>query len=187
MKSTLNFTAAILLVTGLSIGFSGCLKEVPENPPKSKTSGFSFEHELTLPGTTEEIYDAVTGDISGWWDHSFSDNPLKFYIDPKPGGGFYEIFDESGDGVLHATVIFAQRGKMLRMDGPLGLSGKAVKLVITYTFEQAGTDSTNFKVAVNGSGEIDEGTPDIVNRVWHHFLFEQLKPYVESGKHKIKE
>lgn len=185
MKSKLKFTAAVILIIVFSFSLSACLKEVPENPPKSKTSGFSFELELVLPGTTEEIYDAVTGDISGWWDHSFSDNPLKFYIDPKPGGGFYEIFDESGDGALHATVIYAERGKLLRMNGPFGLSGKAVNLVVTYSFEQVDPDSTKFVVTVNGHGEIDPGVPDVVKKVWQHFLFDRLMPYVESGKHKI--
>jgi len=185
MKSISNTITAIILLLIISFLQTGCLKEVPENQPKVKKSEFSFEHELILPGTTEEIYDAVTGDISGWWDHSFSENPLKFYIDPKPGGGFYEIFNESGDGVLHATVIFAERGKMLRMDGPLGLSGQAVKLVMTYTFEKADSKTTKLLLTVNGAGEIKEGTSEIVKSVWHHFLFDQLKPYVESGKHKI--
>lgn len=185
MKIIPKIITANILTIIISLILTGCLKEVPENPPKLKKLGFSFEHELILPGTTEEIYDAVTGDISGWWDHSFSDNPQKLYIEPKPGGGFYEIFNESGDGVLHATVIFAERGKMLRMDGPLGLSGKAVKLVITYIFEQVDQETTKLVLIVNGSGEIEEGTFEIVKNVWHHFLFDQLKPYVEAGKHQI--
>ena len=35
------------------------------------------------------------------------------YIEPRPGGGFIEIFDDEGNGVLHATVIYADRGKLL--------------------------------------------------------------------------
>ena len=76
-----------------------------------QVKGFVFQIEQDLPGAPEIIYDAITGDISGWWDHSFSQNPKKFYIEAKPGGGFYEIFDDSGDGVLHGTVIYAKRGK----------------------------------------------------------------------------
>ena len=147
----------------------------------SKYSVFSFEQNLTLPGTTTQIYDAITGDISGWWDHSFSDKPYKLYIDAIPGGGFYEIFDASGDGVKHATVIYSDRGKMLRFDGPLGLSGKAVQIVTTYEFLAAGTDSTMLKLIVHGSGEVEEGVPVIIESVWRHFLFERFKPYVEGG------
>ena len=148
---------------------------------------FTINHQLTLPGTPELIYDAITGDISDWWDHSFSEKSALFYIDAKPGGGFYEIFDESGDGVLHATVIAAQRGKLLRFDGPLGLSGKAIKLVTTYNFEKINSDSTLLKVTVNGSGEYDPKWPSLIDNVWKHFIFEQFKPYIENGKYLEKE
>ena len=150
-----------------------------------ENNSFIVKHEITLPDTPFMIYDAITGDISGWWDHSFSDSPLQFYIEPKPGGGFYEIFDESGDGVLHATVIVAQRGKLLRFDGPLGLSGRAIKMVHTYEFSPVGSDSTLLKLSVNISGEIDEGLPETISQVWHHFLFEQFKAYIEEGRHLL--
>ena len=144
---------------------------------------FSFEKEVILPGTPEVIFDAVTGDISGWWDHSMSENPKAFYIEPFPGGGFYEIFDDEGNGVLHATVIYADRGKMLRFDGPLGLSGMAIQFVTTYQFEPVGTDSTLLRVSVHASGEMNESIPSIVGSVWEHFIFEQLEPYIKEGKH----
>jgi hypothetical protein len=147
---------------------------------------FSFEQQITLPGTTTQIYDAITGDISGWWDHSFSEKPYKLYIDAVPGGGFYEIFNASGDGVKHATVIYSDRGKMLRFDGPLGLSGRAIQMVTTYEFSEAGTDSTTLKLSVHGSGEIEEGLPATIESVWHHFLFERFKPYVEGGMTPLK-
>ena len=141
---------------------------------------FAFEMQLNLPGTTTRIYDAITGDISGWWDHSFSEKPYKLYIEPVPGGGFYEIFNAGGDGVKHATVIYSDRGKLLRFEGPLGLSGKAIQLVCTYEFFAAGADSTTLKLSVHGAGEVEEGLPALVESVWHHFLFERFKPYAEA-------
>lgn len=150
---------------------------------EARTGAFVVEHVVELPGTPETIYDAITGDISGWWDHRFSDRPARFFIEAKPGGGFYEIFDESGDGVKHAEVIYAQRGKMLRFDGPLGFSGSALKLVTTYAFEAVGEDSTRLELAVHGAGEIEDGWAEAIDRVWHHFLVERFQPYVESGEH----
>jgi hypothetical protein len=147
---------------------------------------FSFDKEVTLPGTPEQIFDAATGDISGWWDHSFSGNPKKLFIEPKPGGGFYEIFDDQGNGVLHATVIYSQRPNMIRFDGPLGLSGRAVQIVTTYEFSEFGKDSTLMKVSVHGSGEMEEGMPAIVEKVWEHFIYDRFKPYVEAGNHLKK-
>lgn len=156
------------------------------NESRAKYDVFSFEKEVTLPGTPEGIYGAATGDISTWWDHSFSENPLVFILEPYPGGGFWEIFDEEGNGVLHATVIYADRGKILRFVGPLGLSGKAINLVTTYEFQPVGEDSTLFKVSVHAAGEVEEGVPSIVESVWDHFIFERFKPYIESGEYLLK-
>jgi hypothetical protein len=163
-----------------------CSLLTAQDQVKPKYDVFSFDKQVTLPGTPEVIFDAVTGDISGWWDHSFSEHPKKFFIEPKPGGGFWEIFDDEGNGVLHATVIYADRGKILRFDGPLGLSGKAIQVVTTYVFESVGSDSTLFKVSVHAAGEVDEGVPEIVESVWNHFIFERLELYIKSGKHLIK-
>lgn len=146
-----------------------------------KLQGMRITHQLSLPGSPEKIYDAITGDISGWWDHSFSKKPLKFYIEAKPGGGFFEIFDETGDGVQHATITFAQRGKLLRFEGPLGLSGKAIHLMHTYEFSPIGSDSTNLKLTVNGIGELNQELITLVDQVWYHFLFDRFKPFVEGG------
>jgi len=150
-----------------------------------KAGAFQVQQELVLPASPEAVYDAATGDISGWWDHSFSQHPKKLYIEAKPGGGFYEIFDDAGNGALHATVIYADRGKRIRFTGPLGLSGQAVNMVTTYDFlpDPAGT---KMRVTCDVSGEIADGEDKIVDAVWRHFLFERLKPYIESGAYKTK-
>ncbi len=141
---------------------------------------FSFEKIVTLPGSPTQIFDDATGDISRWWDHSFSQNPKKLFLEAKPGGGFWEIFDDEGNGALHATVIYSERPKMIRFDGPLGLSGRAVQIVTTYEFTPVDKDSTLMKVSVHGSGEMEEGLSKIVEKVWEHFIFERFKPFVEA-------
>ena len=171
-----------ILLALLVITVSQTVLSQEKEKPKPRYDIFAFDKQVTLPGTPEQIFDAATGDISGWWDHSFLENPKKFFIEAKPGGGFYEIFDDEGNGVLHATVIFSQRGKMIRFDGPLGLTGRAVQVVTTYEFSEVGKDSTLMKVSVHGSGEMEEGMPAIVEKVWEHFIFERFKPYIESGK-----
>lgn len=165
----------------LILALSFCIYSTAQEA-KAKYDVFSFEQQLTLPGTTTQIYDAITGDITPWWDHSFSEKPYKLYIEPIPGGGFYEIFNAGGDGVKHATVIYSDRGRMLRFEGPLGLSGRAVQMVTTYEFTAAGPDSTTLKLSVHAAGEIEEGLPAQVEGVWHHFLFDRFKPYIESGQ-----
>lgn len=169
MKFVLPF---ILLLTMLA----GCHQRLREDQAKT----FQFEMNFTYPGDPGFIYDHLTGDISDWWDHSFSQQPYKLYIEPRPGGGFYELFDESGDGARHATVIFAKRGEMLRMEGPLGLSGLALTLVCTYVLKSSGEDGTLLTLQVNGAGEFTEETPEMIRQVWEHFLWEQFRPYIQE-------
>jgi hypothetical protein len=150
------------------------------------TGAFSFEQSLRLPGPPDEIFGAITGDIGGWWDHSFSEHPKRFYLEPKVGGCFCEIFDDAGNGVRHAVVTYVERPKLLRFEGPLGLAGNATQLVFTYKFEPIWGDSTLLTLQAQGAGHVEAGWPDLVSQVWHHFLVERFKPYVEAGKHKAK-
>lgn len=151
---------------------------------KSAEKGkFRIEQELVLPATPNEVYDAVTGDISAWWDHSFSGHPKKLNVEARPGGGVYEIFDDAGNGALHATVIYADRGKKLRYTGPLGFSGRAIDLVTSYDFAADGA-GTKFHLTVTATGDVDEQLAAVVDGVRHHFLDERLKPYITSGEYK---
>lgn len=170
------------LLTLVAMPFSVGRTEVTPLTP----SGFTVTHEVVLPGTPEIIYDAFTGDVKPWWDHSWTENPKALYIESKLGGGFYEIFDDSGNGALHATVITAWRVKMLRMDGPLGLAGSAISMVHNLEFSARGADSTHIKLTANCAGQVADWMPEAVDGVWKHFLIERFKPYVESGKYREK-
>jgi uncharacterized protein YndB with AHSA1/START domain len=150
---------------------------------ETKLSGFTIEQEIVLPGNPVEVYDAVTGDITGWWDHHFTATPKRLYIEARPGGGFYEIFNDAGDGVLHATVIYAERGKRLRYTGPLAFSGEVADFAVTYDLA-ADPGGTRFHLTVNVAGQLPDGVEKVADGVWHHFLFERLKPYLESPEYQ---
>jgi hypothetical protein len=170
MKRLIPFLSVCIII-------SGCWRRSVE---ENLSGTFRFEMNFNYPGDPGFVYDHLTGDISGWWDHSFSEDPYRLYIEPRPGGGFYEIFDESGDGARHATVIYAKRGEMLRMEGPLGLSGTALTLVCTYTLKPSGDNSTLLTLNVNGAGEFSKETPGLVKQVWEHFLWERFQPYIQE-------
>jgi uncharacterized protein YndB with AHSA1/START domain len=170
----------IRLVLGAGLPAVGVLFAQPK---ETKLSGYTIEQEIVLPGSPAEVYDAVTGDISPWWDHKFTPKPKKFYLEPRPGGGFYEIFNDAGDGGLNATVIYAERGKRLRFTGPLVLSGKVADFAVTYDLA-ADPGGTLFHLTVNIAGQLPDGIEKIVDSVWHHLLVERLKPYLESPEYK---
>jgi hypothetical protein len=129
---------------------------------------FAFQDSVRVPGSTEAAFDAFV-DVNAWWDHRFSENPAKFFIEPRAGGGFWELFDEQGNGVRHATVIYVQRPHTLRLEGPLGLSGNAVQMVFTLQFSPV-ADSTAVHLDVHAAGEVRPEWPAGVKQVWRHFM-----------------
>jgi hypothetical protein len=141
---------------------------------------FAFHDTVTVPGAPEAAFDRFV-DVNAWWDHKFSAAPARFYLEPKAGGGFWELFDDRGNGVRHAEVIYVQRPGILRIEGPLGLSGHAIQLVATLRFT-AQADSTVVALEVHGAGQVHEGWPELVRSVWHHFLAERYKPYSEGRR-----
>jgi hypothetical protein len=152
-----------------------------EEPLPITPAGFVVELSTVVDATPEEAWEAFTGDVSGWWDHSFSGAPHRLYIEPRPGGGFYEIFDESGDGALHATVTMAKRAQELQFRGALGFAAQGINLQMAHrVLFEAADGGTRVSVTVRGVGEVPEGSPPIVQRVWHHFLVERFQPYVEG-------
>jgi hypothetical protein len=169
-----GIVVASALAAGLPCTTAAAVADLP-------TGSFGFEFGVTLPGTPTEIYDTVTGDISAWWDHTMSEHPARLEIEPRPGGGFWEIFDASGDGVRHAVVTYAKRGEVLRFEGPLGLTGHALQMVTTYHLAAVGADSTLLTLEVKAAGEADPRWPALVEQTWRHFIFERLQPYVAAG------
>jgi hypothetical protein len=160
----------------------GMLRAAPDDaPPQTFESvGFSFEREVVVPTTPDRAFAFFTGDVSGWWDHTFTERPAKLVIEPKVGGGFYELFDEQENGIQHAVITWCEPGRKLVMRGPLGLHGRAADLVTTITFEALGENETRVVASVHGVGEFGETGPRIVAEVWRHFLVEAYGPWVEK-------
>ncbi len=148
-------------------------------------SGWQVTHAITVPGSPERAYDAATGDLLPWWDHTWKKDPRKLVIEPWAGGGFWEIWNDQGEGVRHAVVTWAERGKRLRFEGPLGLAGNGITLDTTWDFAAKG-DSATLTCTSNLSGNVPAGFEKAIDQVWQHFLGERLKPYIESGKDRDK-
>ncbi len=146
-------------------------------PADEQVRTFTFEVGVDLAGTPEQAWSHFTGDISPWWDHTFSDQPEHLVLDARVGGSFYETFDKEGNGAEHARVIYAERPKMIRMDGPLGLSGLAVHMVYELRFSEREGGGSRIDLRVQGVGSVDDELVETVKAVWTHFLVERFEPY----------
>jgi uncharacterized protein YndB with AHSA1/START domain len=149
-------------------------------------NGFRARIEVMIEAPRVEVFEAATGDVSPWWDHTFwPERPAELVIEPIFGGVFYERFEEGkDDGVIHASITGVMAPQMLRLDGPLGLAGRGYQLVTTWTLEEAGQgEGTRFIVDLSMIGEVDVELAGIVRSVWVHFIEGRLKPYVEADCH----
>jgi uncharacterized protein YndB with AHSA1/START domain len=105
---------------------------------KSDPGGFVSTHRLVIAAPPEKIWDTLIRP-SLWWskDHSYSGIAANLSIDPRPGGCWCEKL--TGGAIEHARVIYADRGKVLRVDGAFGpLQSGAVKGTLTFALKPEG-------------------------------------------------
>lgn len=133
-----NTQFAVVLFAGLS---SPALAEV-----KTITdTGFNIVHIAEVAAEPDVIWKRLIAPKNYWSKaHSWSGSSEGFYIDAQANGCFCEMFQEKdADGktkttgsVEHMRVIFAQPGKVLRMQGALGpLQSEAVLGTLTVAIE----------------------------------------------------
>ena len=108
-------------------------------------TGFNVVHFAAVSVGPDIIWKRLIAPKTYWSKtHSWSGSSDGFYIDAQAGGCFCELFQEKGaDGrtittgsVEHMRIIFAQPGKVLRMQGALGpLQSEAVLGTLTVAME----------------------------------------------------
>lgn len=170
------------LLRGLALGVlvGGLAPLLAPDVEGFEPGGFRFETATRVPLAPAEAFRAFTEDVGTWWDHTFSGESSNLEIDARPGGAFWEWFDEARtSGLEHARVTWCEPGAKLVMRGPLGFHGMAVDGVYALTFTPDG-DGTTVAVDVHGSGEYGPSDGAIVERVWQHFLDEAYRPYAEG-------
>lgn len=119
----------------------------------SEDGGFVSEHELLLAAPPERAYEALTAEVSAWWNaaHSYSGQASNFSLDARPGGCFCEALP--GGGVEHLRVVHAAPGKRLNLVGGLGpLQGMGVSGTMSFELVPAKGDQTRlrYRYVVNG-------------------------------------
>ena len=126
-------------------------------------TGFNSIHIATVKATPDDIWKRLLAPKDYWNKaHSWSGSSAGFYIDAQANGCFCELFQEADangrvktvGSVEHMRVIFAQPGKVLRMQGALGpLQSEAVVGTLTVAMEPVkGTSDTrvSFSYVVGG-------------------------------------
>lgn len=132
--------------------------------------GFVSEHNLILEADPGRAYQALTDEVAAWWDaaHSYSGEAKNFRLDAWAGGCFCEKLPDGGS-VEHMRVVFAQPGKLLRMQGglgPLQTMGVSGSMVFALEPAEGGRTRLAYRYVVSGwSGSGLDGLAEPVDRV----------------------
>jgi uncharacterized protein YndB with AHSA1/START domain len=123
----------------LAIILLACAAPAPAEVTGQNQSGFATAGTVTIDATPERVWDALVKP-AGWWnsEHSWSGQAANLTLDPRAGGCFCEALP-GGGSVEHMRVIYADRGKQLRMRGALGpLQGEGLAATLTVKLEAQG-------------------------------------------------
>ena len=148
-------------------------------------SGFVSEHELTLNGSPDRVFAALTDEVFAWWDasHSYSGVAANFSLDARAGGCFCEALPDGGS-VEHMRVVFAQPGRQLRMQGGLGpLQAMAIHGSMVFSLEAIESDRTLLRYSYSVSGYLPGGLAGLAQPVDQVQLgqLQRLAAYLQDG------
>ncbi len=137
MKAT-TFLPALLATAATSGTATAAVSETRE-------SAFTIETTVLVDARPGSTYRDLTR-VGLWWDpaHTWSGTSKNLKLEAKAGGCFCETLSDGGS-VQHGQVIFAQPGKLLRLQALLGpLQNMAVTGILSFALapDGAGTRVT---------------------------------------------
>lgn len=141
----------------------------------SDDNHFIAKHDVIVPLDTQASY-RLLGKPSRWWnpEHTWSGDAKNMRLQLKAGGCFCEVWN--GNSVMHAQVILAQPGSVLRLQGGFGpLQDMAVNAVLTYKLKKE-PDGTHVEMIYRVSGNPGHKLPSLAGIV-DKVLGEQLEGF----------
>jgi hypothetical protein len=156
----------------------------------SSPAGFIVRIELPVAAPPSDVY-AKFFEIGKWWSgaHTYSGKASNLTLRDEPGGCFCEAL-AGGGFVRHATLEYADKGKVARLDGALGpLQALGAHGLLAFDFGAADkttpSSGTRLVATYTVSGfQPDKGFAPLaepVNGVLKAQV-ERLKRFVETGK-----
>lgn len=155
----------------------GSASMAQSSPTMAEVQGFQVEQEVEIAASPEAVFQALTEGIDGWWVHRRFDAPSTVRLEAEIGGAFTET-TEDGNAALWATVTEMRPNELLRLTGPMGMTGPVLG-VIEYQLEPRGK-STVLKLSHRAFGDIDDETRGAYEEGWRVLLADHLKPLVEG-------
>jgi hypothetical protein len=145
--------------------------------PAPASDAFRLDQEVEILAPRETVWASLL-DVEAWWCHRVVGKGSTLVLEPRVGGRFFERWGED-EGALWGVVTFLKRPEVLRLCGPLGMSG-AAQSVYEYRLEPRGPRTT-LRLTHRCSGEMEPGTREDYDGGWRQ-LWTHLKAHAETGK-----
>jgi uncharacterized protein YndB with AHSA1/START domain len=168
------FTAALGLLMGFSGPSPGAVRDV-------QSGSFHLETVVLIEAGPAATYRDLVR-LPRWWDpeHTWSGSARNLSLEPRAGGCFCEKLADGGS-VQHARVVFAQPGKLLRLEGAFGpLQEMPVQAVLTFTLAPDGP-GTRVTMTYRAAGQFTMDTARLAPLV-DQVLNSQLERFRASVK-----
>ena len=144
------------------VALTGCFGSVAQAEiVNAGPSGFNLRHVIEAPNVAAPVVWAALADIAKWWDpeHTYSGDARNLSLEPVVRGCFCEKLSLYA-GIEHATVVYAQPAKTLRLIGALGpLQEFGVTGALTWQIDAAG-GGTKITMTYNVGGFADRPLSD---------------------------
>ncbi len=140
-------------------------------------NGFEIRESVQLVVPPDQAWDSFE-QVGGWWnpEHTYSGKAANMRLALSPGACLCETFDQSGGGVEHLRVVYAEPNKRAVLTGSLGpLLEEATSGVMDLDVERlaAGSRMTmTYRVSGFYKGGADKLAP-LVDQV----LADQMRRY----------
>ncbi len=146
---------------------------------KLKSQGVQFIQELPVKAPPKKVWSTLI-DSGSWFQFDLSSaNQSKQAMDLRPGG-LWTAHNADGSAVLFGTIVYYEPGKLLRINGQLGMTHMPINAVIIFELQpQKDGKTTLLRVGTRMLGYMDADVKKRVTGGWKHLLG-QLKAVAEK-------
>ena len=143
-----------------------------------KPEWFQFIQEVKIDAPPAKAWKSLM-DVERWWKFRMFDGKSRLKLEPWAGGRFHEA-GPNGIEALHCFVTYIEPGKLLRMNGPLGMSHLPVNHVFIFELQPSGT-GTVLRFCQRSHGLMTPKVKQSFQGGWPA-LFKELKKLAEGKK-----
>lgn len=139
-----------------------------------------------ISATLEQVFAALTTGTNLWWGAPYWEKQEAYdlILEARVGGRLYECWGRKGDdsqGALLGKVVAIKKPGLLKLQGPFGMSDRAVHGVVSFELQKEG-DGVLLSFSHRVVGEVDRELERRYLEGWSKLL-ENLKALLE--KHRV--